>query len=153
EPDDDASTDQILGLALGQALTLRDPANLAQPSEEAQAMYDLLISSELIGEIEAPDEPAYATVVIADTEEVVDAEEAAQRNAVLTSTLTGLAQTGEGNVVAASGAGDDLVTAIRAQEALASSLSTVDGVDLITGQVTVPLALAADIAGETGAYG
>lgn len=154
QPDDDAQTDQVLGMALGQALTLRDPDNTSQASDEAQAMYDLLISSELIGEIEGPTEPAYATVVVDGTEEAEDLEEAAQINAVLTSTLTGLVRTGEGNVLAGTARAEgDLVLSVREQESLNSSLSTVDGVDMITGQVTVPLALAADIAGAGIAYG
>lgn len=154
QPGDDASDDQVLGMALGQALTLRDPESLNQASEEAEAMYELLISSGLIGEVEEPAEPAYATVVIADTAETEDPEEAQQRNAVLSVTLTGLSQTGEGNVLAGAARNDgDLVLAVRDQEALSSAISTVDGVDLITGQVTVPLALAADIADNTAAYG
>ncbi|MGC0144241.1 copper transporter [Pseudactinotalea sp. Z1732] len=154
QPDDDTGADQILGTALGQALTLRDPENTGQASEQAEAMYDLLISSDLIEEIEAPSAPAYATVVIDGTEEVEDVELAGQTNVVLISTLTGLARTGEGNVLAGAAREEgNLVLAVREQEALSEAMSTVDGVDLITGQVTVPLALAADIAGSGGAYG
>jgi len=154
QPGDDASTDHILGMALGQALTLRDPDNLTEASEQAAAMYDLLISSELVGEIDEPAEPAYATVVIAGPREAEDAEEVAQENAALTVTLSGLAQTGEGNVLAGPARAEgDLLLSVREQEALSASISTVDGADLITGQVTVPLALAADIAGDSQAYG
>lgn len=157
QPEDDARSEHVLGAALGQALTLRDPENTSQASDEAQAMYDLLISSALIGEIEGPQAPAYATVVIDGSETTADdadPEVLAQVNAVLTATLTGLARTGEGNVLAGPARAEgDLVLAVREQESLSSALSTVEGVDLVTGQVTVPLALAADISGASGAYG
>lgn len=154
QPDDDAAAEVILGTALGQALTLRDPDSLSAASTEAQAMYDLLISSELIEEITEPSGPAYTTVVIGGTEVPENAEAAAETNTVLTSSLEGLAGTGEGNVLA--GGGDEeaeLLAAVRANENLAERISTVDGVDMVTGQVTVPLALAADIAGNTGSFG
>lgn len=154
QPEDDAASERVLGTALGQALTLRDPDNLSASSTEAQAMYDLLISSELIEEITEPSGPAYATVVIGGTEPPEDLEAAEEMNTILVAALDGLAETGEGNVLAA-GADDDgeLLAAVRANEGLTERLSTVDSVDMVTGQVTVPLALAADIADTSGAFG
>ncbi len=153
-PEDDARTEHVLGMALGQALTLRDPDNTSESSAEARDMYDLLISSELIGEVTAPESPAYATVIVAGEIDENDAEQAQTDNGVLVSSLGGLAEAGEGIVLAGPADNEwDLVAAVRAQEALSTSMSTVDAVNLPTGQVTVPLALAHDISSESLPYG
>lgn len=154
QPADDASAEWVLGNALGQALTLRDPDDLTSASTEAEAMYALLTSSELLGEVEPPTEPAYATVVIGTDREPDDPDGLELVNANLTSTLTGLGETGEGVVVAGAADRDtDLITVIRNSESLSTTISTVDGVNLRTGQLTVPLALASTIAGAPGAFG
>lgn len=154
QPEDDAAAEQILGAALGQALTLRDPDNLSTSSTEAQAMYDLLISSELIEEISEPSGPAYATVVIGDAEAPANLDAAAEMNTVLVTTMEGLVTTGEGNVLAAGGDQEgDLLAEVRSSDSINERLTTVDTIEEVAGQVTVPAALAADIAGNTGAFG
>ncbi|CAM3653241.1 copper transporter [Occultella aeris] len=158
-PAADASTETILGQALGQALTLRDPANLEARSAEAENLYELLISSELITEVGAPTAPAYATVVIAPelVEEPADeaaVTELAEANVVYTGLAVDLAGAGEASVLAGGDAFQgDLVRAVRADEAAASVVTTVDGVGTITGQVTVPLAVAATTGGAPASYG
>src|SRR5690606_17933971 len=47
----------------------------------------------------------------------------------------------------------DVVSTIRANEDLASTLSTVSGVEGEPGRINVPLALAARVAGEVGQFG
>jgi len=154
QPADDAAAEQTLGAALGQALTLRDPDNLSTSSTEAQAMYDLLISSELIEEISEPSGPAYATVVIGDAQAPANLDTAAEMNTVVVSTMEGLVDTGEGNVLAAGGDQEgDLLAEVRSTDSINERLTTVDTIDEVAGQVTVPAALAADIAGNTGAFG
>ncbi|WP_165962879.1 copper transporter [Occultella glacieicola] len=158
-PADDASTETILGQALGQALTLRDPANLDARSAEAENLYELLVSSELITEVSAPTGPAYATAVIApELIEEITQEDAltrlAESNAVYTGLAVDLAGAGEASVLAGADAFDgDLVRAVRADEAAARAVTTVDSVGTITGQVTVPLAVVATTGGGPASYG
>lgn len=45
------------------------------------------------------------------------------------------------------------MSAVLADKSLNGAVTTVSGADTITGQVTVPLALAARIAGTNGHYG
>ena len=69
---------------------------------------------------------------------VVSAAQSLSRGAVLV----------DGSVAAGS-----LASAVLADKTLAGELSTVSGADTVAGQVTVPLALAARIAGTNGHYG
>ncbi|SED90540.1 copper transporter [Ruania alba] len=158
-PGDAASGDLVLAQALGQALTLRDPENPQQQSNEAEQILELLRSSELIGEGAAVDGPAYATVVIAPqapTDPLTDAqvEELTAVNDASITLAEGLAETGEGSLIAGTdGGAGTLLTALRANSEAADRVTSVDAVGTITGQVTVPLALAAEIADDGGHFG
>lgn len=152
-PAADATTEQQLGAALGQALTLRDPANPAEASEGANAMYELLVSSELIAAVDEPSGPAYTTVVIAPPSPAADAD-LTEVNATYLELAQALAATGEGSVLAGSNTvPGDLVAAARADAEANAQVTTVDTVGNIVGQVNVPLALAAAIEGSGGHFG
>ena len=152
-PADDAGVEATLGAALGQALTLRDVTDTGVRSADAAAMYELLLSSELISEVTAPTGPAYATVVIAPRTPGEDAD-VTDLNVSYIELAEALAGTGEGSVlVGTDTAANDLVATVRGDETAAGVVSTVDGVNTVIGQVTTPLALAAAIGGTVGHYG
>lgn len=158
-PAADAASDLVLAQALGQALTLRDPDQPATSSAEATQMLELLRTGELITEDSAVDGPAYATVIVgppaqleAPTEE--ELPQLDELNAAFITLATGMSSTGEGSVLAGADDGPGtLLTALRADDAASDAVTTVDSVGTITGQVTVPLAVAAAIAGEGGHFG
>lgn len=158
-PAADAPADLILAQALGQALTLRNPDQTDASSAEATQMLELLRTSELITEESEINGPAYTTVIIGPPalEEPPTEEEAThleELNVAFATVATGISTTGEASVLAGSDDGPgSLLTALRADDDLADGLTTVDGVGTITGQVTVPLALAAAVAGEGGHFG
>lgn len=158
-PAADAPSDLILASALGQALTLRNPDQTDASSAEATQMLELLRTSELITEDSTIDGPAYTTVIVGPPSlaEPPTEEEIAQLdelNAAFATVARGLSSTGEGSVLAGSDDGPgSLLTALRADADLAEGLTTVDAVGTITGQVTVPLALAAAVAGDGGHFG
>ncbi|UFU04298.1 copper transporter [Ruania suaedae] len=156
-PEASVPADRILAQALGQALTLRDPLDPQQRSGEAQNIVEILRTSELLTESSTIEEPAYATVVVGPndhTDEPLTDEEAAERDALNEDYLTlaeGLAETGEGSVLAGVDVGQgSLLDVLRGQDV---PVTSVDSVGSITGQVTVPLALAADLAGEGAQFG
>ncbi|MEE6273183.1 copper transporter [Georgenia sp. MJ206] len=167
-PEGDASTDAILGAALGQALTATDATGGL--TVEAETLLDLLASADdpLVSVVEGPAGPANATVLVAPrTEPLPEAqdesgdageEEDTAAAQTVTSAHVSLAQalsgTGEGSVVIGAAVTDlDLVTAVRADGDVAAVVTTVDSVADVTGRVSVPLALAADISGDNGHYG
>lgn len=158
-PADDSSSGRILGQALGQSLTLRDPDNTDKRSSAASQMLELLKTSELITEDSSVEGPAYATVVVgppAIDEDLTEDElqRLDQANNILTKFALGISTTGEGSIVAGSQDGEgSLLAALRSDEAGATEVTTVDHVGTVTGQVTIPLALAADITGEQEHYG
>ena len=158
-PAADAPSDLILAQALGQALTLRNPDQTDTSSAEATQMLELLRTSELITEDSRIEGPAYSTVILGPPapEEPPTEEETAQLdelNAAFATVATGMSSTGEASVLVGSDDGPgSLLTAVRADEDIAEGLTTVDGVGTITGQVTVPLALAAAVAGAGGHFG
>ena len=158
-PAADAPSDQILAQALGQALTLRNPDQVDALSAEATQMLELLRTSELITEDSAIEAPAYTTVIVGppSLEEPPTEEEIAhldELNAAFATVAAGLSSTGEASVLAGSDDGPgSLLTALRADDDLAEGVTTVDGVGTITGQVTVPLAVAAAVAGDGGHFG
>jgi len=158
-PEDDAPSGEILAQALGQSLTLRDPDHTDKRSPAADQMLELLKTSELVTEDSTVDGPAYATVVVgppARQEEPTDKEldRLEQVNTMLTHFSLGISGTGEGAIVAGAPDGPgSLLAAVRAHDEAAAKVTTVDSVGTVTGQVTIPLALAAAISGEQGHYG
>ena len=173
-PAEDAGTGTELAEALAQALTAPVPADPDTLAETSGIILQLLSESELIsyeGDIIAP---ADAVVVLAgptiSLDEVQDAELAtaseapeeaeagqeqleAQLGAAL-QVASAVQSRSSGAVVAGGVLGEDtLVSRVRQDEAAVSRLSTVESVHTLTGQVSVPLALSARIAGTVGQYG
>ena len=161
-PDDADSNgfDATLARALVETLTGSDATNPDTFSSDAALVREILTSSELVEIIGDASAPADVIVIIdpdASTEEGDGEQSADDREAAtaIQQTLADAAQAGsEGAVVAALSLREgDLVSSIRADESRARSITTVTDVDRIVGQVNVPLALAARVAGEVGQYG
>src|SRR5699024_839847 len=75
-------------------------------------------------------------------------------NAAFITVATGMSPTGEASVLAGADNGPgSLLVALRADDDAADVVTTVDSVGTITGQVTVPLAIAAATADEGGHFG
>lgn len=174
QPSDDAGTGTELAEALAQGLTTARPEDPDALDESAALLLDLLREGGLLtvdGEVTAPADAvvvlAGPTVSATEAQEVQEAEEtqepeAAEEQEERRERLLGAAQQistavqlrSAGAVVAG---GDyvepSLVQRIRADAATADLISTVESVQRVSGQVAVPLALAARISGTVGHYG
>lgn len=140
-PAAETATSQVLGMALGQALTEAAAANEEQLSEAAVGFYGALREADLVAEQQAPAAPADVVLVVAPAS-AEDADPDASYLGIQTATVTGLA--GTNAVVAGTDtAPGDLLAAIRSNEDAAAAVSTVDSVDYVSGQITAVLALSA----------
>jgi outer membrane murein-binding lipoprotein Lpp len=160
-PADDASTDAVMGLALGAALTGADGDAL---SEDATTLMDLLTSAEapLVTVEEEVAGPADATVLVGpravqppaeepDAEETRTATDALAAHVAL---AEGLTASGRGSVTVGAAAGDmDLVDAVRSDEQARDAVTTVDSIGEVTAAISTPLALAVSLSGSMNAYG
>lgn len=152
--------DATLAQVLVDSLTDADPADPDAFSSDASLVRAVLVEGKLVKVIDEPQAPADAFVFLAPTTVTSDDAESTQAADLaaasrIEATLVSAAQSGsEGALVAGGTAVEgDLVTTIRADQALAATLTTVSGTTTVTGQVTVPLALAARISGQVGQYG
>lgn len=163
-PADDAGVEGELASALVQALVTSDPTNPDALSDDASVLLQLLSSSEsdspLVTVADPVTVPADAIVVLGVpiTVPTADATPSPEPSAsVVASQLAVLSAAQElssGAVLADGPRGKGSLTdAVLADQELAASVTTVSGAELVTGQVNVPLALAARIAGTNGHYG
>ena len=173
-PAEDAGTGTELAEALAQALTVAVPADPDTLAETSGVILQLLSESALISYEGDVTVPADAVVVLAGPtvgiEEVEDAalataseapEEAEAGQEQLDAQLGAALQIGlavqarsTGAVVAGGVLGEDtLISRVRQDETAVTRLSTVESVHTLTGQVSVPLALSARIAGTVGHFG
>ncbi len=163
-PADDAGVEGELASALVQALVTSDPSDPDALSDDASVLLQLLSSSDsdspLVTVADPVTVPADAVVVIgvpaeAPADGATPTPDASESVTAAQLAVVSAAQDLSSGAVLADGARGpgSLVDAVLADQGLAGSISTVSGVDLVTGQVNVPLALAASIAGTTGHYG
>lgn len=160
-PEADAGLETELAEALVQALTNADPSAPDALTEPASILLELLSSGDdpLVSVRDAVTAPADAVVVLvpAATESDSTATPAANDTDVLTAELAVLVAAqarAEGAVLADLGRVEGgLTDLVIADAELAGTLTTVSGVDRLSGQVSVPLALGARIAGTTGHFG
>ena len=160
-PAADAGTETELAEALVAGLVGADSAAPDTLSENASSLLDVLAEGDqaLVTFAQDVTRPADAVVVVAGT---VTPEDEPTPSAAATpvtyepqlALVSAAARLSEGVVVVAgSRSGDDLVGAVRGDADLADVVSTVSGARTTSGLVTVPLALAADLAGRPGNYG
>jgi hypothetical protein len=163
-PADDAGVEGELASALVQALVTSDPSNPDVLSDDASVLLQLLSSSEsdspLVTVADEVTVPADAVVVIGvplqETAAGATPSPAPPESTVVSQlAVVSAAQELSSGAVLADGlrGPGSLTDAVLADEELAATITTVSGTDLITGQVNVPLALAARIAGTNGHYG
>lgn len=152
----DTTLAQVLVTSLAEA----DPANPDGFSADAALVRAILVDGKLIEILADPQAPADAFVILTPTQVVTGTEktpEATARTAAssIEVKLVTAAQAGsEGAVVAGTAPVDgDLISVIRNDTALASTVTTVTDISRITGAVNVPLALAARIGGQVGQFG
>lgn len=160
-PAADAGTESELAEALVAGLLGADSAAPDTLSENASSLLDVLAEGDraLVTFAEDVTRPADAVVLVTGTPAAVTEPAATTEPTPVTfdpqlALVAAAQRLSEGAVVAgASRSGDDLVAAVRGDGDLAEVVTTVADATTVTGQVTVPLALAADIAGPSAHYG
>lgn len=158
-PADDAGTEVELAEALAQGLTGGDPAAPDRLAESAGLILELLANadSELITVKDPITVPADEIVIVtapAGNDGAATPAAAEDVLAAQTAIATAAQARAEAAVVATAAVGsDDLVATILSTDDLSSSLTTVTGIDEVTGQLSVPLALNARIGGTVGHFG
>lgn len=150
-----ATTDVTLATSLVQALTGVDSADPTKFGDSATSLLGILLTSDnaLVttdGDLTAP---ADSVVVLAPPVKA----RALPTDGVQTARLAVVAAAQQGSqgavlVDGARGKGS-LVDALLADPALAGTVTSVSGISATSAQVTVPMALAAQIAGKVGHYG
>ncbi len=158
-----------LAEALVHGLVRSAPTDPDAIDPDAAMVLELLVSSELV-EVPTPSVPADAVVVLTGpvevaapesattdpTEEATVPEEVAEHRTRVTAATTAIAAAAQSRSAGAVVGGDanpaSAVAAIRA-DALAGVVATVDSVDTLAGQASVPLALAQRLSGTVGHFG
>lgn len=173
-PAADAGTGVELAEALVQALTTAAATDVDALSENGGVILDLLSGDAgmitvgaavtlpadavvvLAGPIVSSEVAASATEPSASPDPSSSAAEQAEKEEIDAATqIAGVAQARTSGVVVAGEATSDLsaLLALRSDVSLASTISTVDSIQGLAGQVTVPMALSARITGLVGHYG
>jgi len=160
-PAADAGTEVELAESLVSGLVGADSASPDTLSENASSLLDVLAEGDraLVTFAQDVTRPADAIVlVVGAPPAVADASPTTELTPVTYDAqlaLVGAAQRlSEGAVVAGSSrSGESLVTAVDGDDVLADTVTTVADATTVTGQVVVPLALAASIGGRPGHYG
>ncbi|WP_066463335.1 copper transporter [Sanguibacter suarezii] len=153
--------DATLSRVLVDSLTEADPANPDAFSSDAVLVRAILVDGGLVEVLTEPQAPADAFVVLTPTVEDTSGDQTpaqdddlAAASAIEVKLVTAAQEGSEGVVVAGTvPVKGDLVSVIRSDSDLASSLTTVTGIERITGAVNVPLSLAARINGQVGQFG
>ncbi|MDD9207697.1 copper transporter, partial [Georgenia sp. 10Sc9-8] len=167
-PEEEATTAEILGTSLGQALTGIGNGGLDDGTSEdsAATLLEMLVSAEvpLVTVTSEPTELADATVLIGpppqepvEESETPDAEAeatAAEERAAHVELAMALAEAGEGSVtVGAAENPEDLVAVVRGDGSADDAVTTVDSVGAVTAGVSAPMALAVAMSGSHGHFG
>ena len=173
-PAADAGTGVELAEALVQALSTAAPTDPDTLSDNASVVLDLLSGDAGMITTDAPvTVPADAVVILAgpivagettaspatsSASSDPSASAAAQAEQAEVDAATQIAQVGQARTAGVVLAGEEttdpgVLYTLRSDVALASMISTVDSVQALTGQVAVPMALAARITGIIGQYG
>lgn len=166
---DGALIDRVLATAVlgagapADARELRDADAGSGAPEGAGAALGGLRTGELVTFSPADPAPAQAAVVVTGPTAGDDAGERERRAAALRSLAAALDEQGRGTVVVAGaedqaeekdpGGGASVVEAVRADDATAEEVSTVDNAGLPMGQASVIFALLEQLRGEAGQYG
>jgi len=150
----DATTDVILATSLAQALTGAD-GDLATLDDSAKNLMGILTTSDMAlvtksGDIKVP---ADALVIIAPPVKAGAAPSSAVQSARLDVVAAAQAASHGALVVDGARGKGSLVDAVLADPTLVGTVATVSGIAATSAQVTVPMALAAQLGGKPGHYG
>ena len=160
---DDAATDEVIGAALGVALS--GQVTSAVRSEEATAIEQQLVQAGLIAVDGEQGEPADIVVILSgrlpDPDEGQDEDGNGNVSpapepdpvAAFVTLARAMQDVVATVVVGPTVAPGDVVSAVRGETATARVVSTVSGVETQVGRIVVPLAAAAQWVGEVGQYG
>jgi hypothetical protein len=155
--DDDSDSAELLGAALTLALTSAEPGAPDQLSGDAAELQQLLERVGLVDVALAPAEPADAVLMLSGgttPDQVEESEDAEGATPDALASVAGTAAALTPTVVAAPTTEDgDLVSTVRSDAALADAVTTVSGIEKRTGQIVVPLAIAATQSGLVDQYG
>lgn len=159
--DDESGTAELLAASLTVALTDAAPAQSDTFSDAALEQQHLLEQVGLVEQVAEPSAPADAILLLsgggtADDEDTQtqDADPEQTGMGALSALAGTSAQIAGTSVVAGPTTQDgDLVATVRADDDLTDLVSTVSGVEQTTGQIVVPLAIAAQEAGTVDQYG
>ena len=159
-PAADAGTEAELAEALVSGLVGADAASPDALSPTADELLDLLAEGDraLVTYAQEITQPADAIVLVTGAVTTVDASPSADPVPTTFDARLALADAAqrlsEGAVVAGGAEpGESLVSAVRDDDDLAGTVTTVEDATTVSGQVVVPLALAASIAGQPGHFG
>lgn len=155
-PDDSATVEEQLAVALGQMLTGHAEDDATRLSENSSTLQELLVSADLITSVSAQTAPADLVLIVVPTteaEEDTDEQEGLEAfNDSISQLAVALTDIAEGVVVAGSvDESDDVIFTLRKD--YAGAVTTVDGVDHLTGQITAVLALADSVVEPGTAFG
>ncbi|WP_069387625.1 copper transporter [Cellulosimicrobium cellulans] len=164
EVPEDATADQRLARALALSLTGASAQDPDTRSPEAVELESQLARFDLVEVVEEQVVPADVVLLLAGPGPEQTAEpgaqtpEAAAPSTYVVDIETDVAVAAQDVAQAALVAGPtavpgDLVSTIRGREELASTVSTVSGIEAEPGQISVPLALAARLADQVGHFG
>ena len=153
--------DTALAQVLVSSLAEAEPTNPDVFSSDAGLIREILVQGELVEVLAEPLAPADAFVILTPTSKdtgntttSAELDDRAAVSAIEVKLVTAAQDGSEGAVVAGTVPVEgDLVSVIRSDSSLASSLTTVTGIERITGAVNVPLSLAARIGGQVGQFG
>lgn len=160
-PADGDGVQEELAAALVQGLVAADPAAPDTLASDSAFLLELLSGGDypLVTLQDPVEVPADAIVVLAPSERPdaaasADTDEVEQTQAAWLAVLTAAQERSEGAVLADGPRGDGSLTdVILGDDQLAGALTTVSDTQLVTGQVSTPLALAVRISGDNGHYG
>jgi len=159
--DDDSGPAELLAASLTVALTDAEPAGSSAFSDAALEQQHLLEQVGLVEQVAEPTAPADAILLLsggateADEEEQTQDADPEQTGMGALAALAGTSAEIAGTSVVAGPTTEDgdLIATIRAEDRLSDLVSTVSGVEQTTGQIVVPLAIAAQDAGAVDQYG
>lgn len=157
--DGEDGTAEVLGAVLGLALTESDPQVPSARSERSVELYELMSRVGLVESRFEPSGPADAVLLLGAAPQdpaapaSTDASDAPEDVDVV-AVVSSLQLAAQAVVVAGPTAGEgDVVSDVRAEDDVASRVSTVSGTEREVMRLNVPLALAAQLADEVGHYG
>lgn len=151
----DAVPAERAGLLLGHALLTKDAAELGKSDDTSTGTLEAFEEAKFLDVSGSPAERASMAILVGPATAYADNQAAAGNNAIVT-LAKHLDESGKGSVLAAptdSAGPEGVVSALRGDDDVKKSVSTVDNLDAPSGSVVTVLALALDAGGRPGQWG